>query len=75
MGKDTYAAGSIFSKAKFVEAPGVVLASFGPIHESAINDVGSYRLPFETDPNSEAIELPLVSADTLASEGSDHFDA
>lgn len=71
MGKDTYAIGSNFAKAKFVESPGVVLASFGPIDEARIESEVSYRLPFETDPDSEAIEMPLVSADTLAGETTD----
>ena len=71
MGQDSYA--SVTGKRKFVDSPGIVLSSFGPIEESELEDHARYQydqFPFESSNQgeTEAVEIPIVSADTLASE-------
>lgn len=63
------------SKSKYVESQGNILSSFGPIEEEyEITGSHNFGYTLGTDPDSEAIEIPLVSADTLAGQGQDSQD-
>ena len=70
MGKDSFATGAASSKRNFGDSPGIVLTSFGPIEECEFESQGYNQLTFQSSigQDSEAVEIPLVSADTLAGE-------
>ena len=55
------------SKSRFVESPGNILSSFMPAEEAPYESSGSYE--FGDAHEIQDSDIPLVSVNTLASEG------